>query len=189
MLLNVAWLSSSISSSILIPSAPLQPSLLFFWFPFIPSSPPDAYHCSRSIKCNVCRRAITGNMWWELKMLSHFKLPIICSKGAWIVLQSACKNRKDRRWTTQRPTFLSCTLLTLSVHLFLAFAHFIIVLFVCVWRGWGVGSYLLLLMLHFVHFLASLTSLSSVIICHGERATSLEKKKNRQGITGMWTQD
>lgn len=47
--------------------------------------------------------------------------------------------------------------------------------FVCVCGG--VGSYLLLLMLHFVHFLASLTSLSSVIICHGERATSLEKKK------------
>lgn len=52
----------------------------------------------------------------------------------------------------------------------------------CVWRGWGVGSYLLLLMLHFVHFLASLTSLSSVIICHGERATTLEKKRTGKGL-------
>lgn len=49
----------------------------------------------------------------------------------------------------------------------------------CVCVCGGVGSYLLLLMLHFVHFLASLTSLSSVIICHGERATSLEKKKEQ----------
>lgn len=65
--------------------------LLSFWVSFIQSSPPDAYHCGRSIKCNVCRREIIGNMWWELKTLSHFKLPIICSKGECIVLQSAWK--------------------------------------------------------------------------------------------------
>ena len=73
------------------PPPPPPPALLFFWSSFIPPSPPDAYHCGRSIKCNVCRRGIIGNMWWELKMLSHFKLPIICSKGVCIVLQSAWK--------------------------------------------------------------------------------------------------
>lgn len=47
---------------------------------------PDAYHCGRSIKRNVCAWGIIGNMWRELKTLSHFKLPVICSKGACIVL-------------------------------------------------------------------------------------------------------
>lgn len=111
-LLNVAWLLSAISRPIL-PSQP--PFLSFFWVPFIPPSPPDAYHCGRSIKCNVCRRGIIGNMWWELKMLSHFKLPIICSKGACIVLQSAWKKKQgEREEAEERPESLSCTWLKRS---------------------------------------------------------------------------
>lgn len=93
--------------------------LLSFWVSFIPSSPPDAYHCGRSIKCNVCRREIIGNMWWELKTLSHFKLPIICSKGECIVLQSAWKKGwvggvAEEDDQEERLKSLSCTWLKCS---------------------------------------------------------------------------
>lgn len=70
MLLNVAWLSRTISSSIL-PNPPLSLILLGFFYP----TQSDAYHCDRIIKCNVRRMKITGSMWWKLRMLSHFKLP------------------------------------------------------------------------------------------------------------------
>lgn len=77
---------------------PVSPLPLILLGSFFLSQPllPDAYHCGRSIKCNVCARGIIGNMWRELKTLSHFKLPVICSKGACIVLQSAGEEGEKR---------------------------------------------------------------------------------------------
>lgn len=147
-------------------------ALLFFWSSFIPPSPPDAYHCGRSIKCNVCRRGIIGNMWWELKMLSHFKLPIICSKGVCIVLQSAWK--KGGR----RGRCLSAALGSAEM-------------FIRRNNRRSLLALVFLIMLFFAkNTTCGVTSLNSVIICHGEEERTIDNvRKDRQGITGTWTQD
>lgn len=160
--------------------------LLSVWVSFIPSSPPDAYHCGRSIKCNVCRREIIGNMWWELKTLSHFKLPIICSKGECIVLQSAWKKRMGgdcrRKWSRREAEVSQLHLAEMFIR---QNNHCSLLAFVFLVMLWSRLSSTFA-----KNAACGVTSLNSVIICHGKGQKTIDNlRKNRQGITGMWTQD
>ncbi len=121
-------------------------------------------------------------MWWELKMLSHFKLPIICSKGECIVLQSAWKRGEEEE--QQRGQSLSAALGSIEVFIrqnncrsLLAFSFSIMLFF----------SFSSVFFFFFFAFAfakntaCSFTSLSSVIICHRDEKTidNVKKEKTR----------
>lgn len=115
-------------------------------------------------------------------MLSHFKLPIICSKGECIVLQSAGKKgggeRRRRREAEVSELHLAEVFIRQNnCRSLLAFVFFIML---CSRLSFTFAK----------NAACGVTSLNSVIICHGEGEKAIDNvRKNRQGITGMWTQD